>query len=230
MKKSVTVQPQKKRDENCHCEPERQRGRSNLFLDCFVDKYANSNLLAMTGSSRTKLLQKSGITLVEMIVAMLLSTIIVSALACQFVAMVRFNTALQNTIEAERDAYTIVNNMTRILRFADPASITFDESPTAIGNLSATIKAGHLSFVTADTTVYYKRDSTRPMVYRLRISWDGINYTTLSEYVSFWDLDSKTWDPAAQELSISFDITKTSENGQTVTIPIRTKIKVRGDL
>src|SRR3989338_8583245 len=123
-------------------------------------------------------MKKSGITLVEMIVAMLLSTIIVSALACQFVAMVRFNTALKNTIEAERDAYTIVNNMTRILRFADPGTFNF----TVSNQLSATIKAGHLSFVTGtDKTVYYNLAANS-----FWISWDGVNDTLLSKYVSFW--------------------------------------------
>ena len=165
-----------------------------------------------------------------MIIAMLLSTIIVSALACQFVAMVRFNAALQNTIDAERDAYIIVNNMTRILRFADPNTITFDSSVSAKGNLSAKIKANHLSFVTADTTVYYKISPTLPISKPFRISWDGVNYTVLSQYMSFWNIDgSKMWDSATQELSIVFTITKTNNYGQTAIIPISTKIKVRGD-
>lgn len=174
-------------------------------------------------------MKKSGITLVEMIVAMLLSTIIVSALACQFVAMVRFNTALQNTIEAERDAYTIVNNMTRILRFADPLTFNF----TVLDQLSATIKKDHLSFVTgADKTVYYRRGYSTANSFWISWDgvWDGVDDTLLSKYVSSWDATSATYDSATRELSIIFDITKTSASGQTVTIPISTKIKVRGDL
>lgn len=167
-------------------------------------------------------MKKSGITLVEMIVAMLLSTIIVSALACQFVAMVRFNTALQNTIEAERDAYTVVNNMTRILRFADPSSFTFSvPSGSWIG---ATIKGGHLSFVTADRNVWYGRSA--PSSFWVYWAGDAAG-TTLSNNVSSWNA---TYDSATQELSIAFSITKTSASGQTATIPISTKIKVRGNL
>lgn len=167
-------------------------------------------------------MKKSGITLVEMIVAMLLSTMIISAIGIQFVAMVRFNTTLQNTITAERDAYIIASNMTRILRFADPDPAAFILNPPDW--IKATIKGGHLSFITTDTNVWYGGEPPDPFwVYR-----DGdAAATTLSNNVSYWDM---TYDSATQELSIAFDITRTSANGQTVTIPIRTKIKVIGDL
>lgn len=173
-------------------------------------------------------MKKSGITLVEMIVAMLLSTVIISAIGIQFVAMVRFNTTLQNTINAERDAYIIANNMARILRFADPATFNF-ATPNI---LSATIKAGHLSFIPIDTLVTYGRgyvDPLNPNVFWVIRAGESA-VTILSRNVSLWDATSSIYDSATRELSIVFDITKTSANGQTVTIPIRTKIKVIGDL
>lgn len=176
-------------------------------------------------------MKKSGITLVEMIVAMLLSTIIVSALACQFVAMVRFNATLQNTIDAEREAYTVVNGMTRILRFADPNSIVFFSSVASSG-FTATIKTDHLVgfAMSGDHTVRYSKSGTRPMPFPVLISWDGNISTSLSEYFSSWDGSSRIYDSAAQELSIIFTIAKTNKYGQTAIIPINTKIKVRGDL
>lgn len=164
-------------------------------------------------------MKKSGITLIEMSVAMVLSAVILVALTYQIASITQFKNAVQDKIDAEREAYFVVRNMSDMLRFAIPNS-NFVLSPnTNPQTLDADIAANRLTSIPAGGRITYSRNIN---THSLSLTIGTTSPVTLSNYVDSWNLNN-VWDSNTNKLIIDFSITKNK-----VTIPVRTTIKVIG--
>ena len=99
-------------------------------------------------------MRNNAFTLTEFIIVIVISTIVVVTIGFNLVAANRFRIITQENVELSREARIAVNHMTRVLRFADPSTITASSD-----SISATIEAGHLPFITSDTVVTYARNA-----------------------------------------------------------------------
>lgn len=88
-------------------------------------------------------MQKRGITLVELTLVMLICSIMLLVMTCQFLATQGFLNILNNQNANTQDAALALNHMTRLLRFATSPSINADPDIYPKGSIKATIEGGH---------------------------------------------------------------------------------------
>ena len=173
----------------------------------------------MIGQTAVK---KSGFTLIELIITIVLAGILITAMICQFVSLIRFNKMVEfvggQTREAPlavREARIVLSSLTRVLRFATTVTTDFNAN-----TLTATIEGGHISLIPTPP-------ATRTITYQL--SGDGLHFidttagtnVVISKNVKQLVHPSlSSWDPVNKETTlwlIFFD-----DNGN---YPIETKIK-----
>lgn len=172
-------------------------------------------------------MKKNGFTLVEVIVAIVISAIVALTFTVFIVTETRLRMNTNNEISATREANLAMDHMTRVLRFADPSTIVLvpptGSNPTIL--ITATIKAGHLDLFPTDTDIEYRNndpavaDSTNRILYV--IDPLGPSPTTtqivdgITNLIIIWN------DP---ELEIEL----TAENGDS-SVTLNTTIRVMGD-
>ena len=101
-------------------------------------------------------MRNKGLTLIELTVVIAISTVIGLAITFNFLTAHYLRSMTQDNIALSREARIAMNHMTRVLRFAKPATITAGSN-----QISATIEGvpQHLNFITSDTTITYTRDT-----------------------------------------------------------------------
>ena len=91
-------------------------------------------------------MNKKAVSLIELIIAVMLSGIIVLVMACQFVAEYKMQSAIQDQASVTTDASVAVRYITRVMKFAIPtANIQFGSKTGVQKYLSADIESGHLA-------------------------------------------------------------------------------------
>lgn len=187
--------------------------------------------------------KKHGLTIIEMIIAMILSGILVLSMAYLFTGLVKltplveYGAALKEAKVTSREALVVMGHMTRVLRFADPVhgSIQFDNPNNKI---IVTIEGGHgLNLVTGDaaTTCYYKRDASNNFWFSPDCNTDGspkagVSDVLLSSNVSYFWTDNTVpadlvWNSATKTLVLRLKFTD-----KRATLPVETKVYVLGGL
>jgi prepilin-type N-terminal cleavage/methylation domain-containing protein len=116
-----------------------------------------------------------GLTVIELIIAITVGSIILLAFTCQFVAEATFRKAINDQIAATNDASIVMRHMTRVLRYAKPSTINTSVVSGYTTSITATIDhaAAH-PFInhdywpefTADTVVIYGRKSDNTFEYK----------------------------------------------------------------
>jgi len=112
-------------------------------------------------------MKNKGLTLIELITAMVITAIVSLAITVYFVSEHRFRGAIRDRIELSREARIAMNHMTRVLRFAKSVDTAVADQITAV------IEGGpegdshhHLDFITNDnTTVVYTRNADNTLTY-----------------------------------------------------------------
>jgi len=99
-------------------------------------------------------MKKNGLTLMELMIVIIISSFIGLAITAYFVSEFRFRLAMQDRIALTREARIATNHMRRVLRFASSVNI---QGGTAI---MADIEGGHLDFIENDITIAYGRNGT----------------------------------------------------------------------
>ncbi|MDO8536260.1 MAG: type II secretion system protein [Candidatus Omnitrophota bacterium] len=175
-------------------------------------------------------MKKNGFSLAELVTAMVLSGILVTALTCQFVAMSKFSNVLQGKIEAAREARIIMHHMARTIRSAKPDAVS-PVSPDFVNNanenkITVTTEAINPNWTkTYVPGCYYRLDNTtNPKAFYF---FDGTSEILLSRAVTYFNTDNTgnaLWDPATNELKLQLQFTVNN-----VTIPIETTMQVLGE-
>ncbi len=116
-----------------------------------------------------------GLTLVELIVAMVIGGIIVFALTCQFVAELTFRAMINDQIAATDEASIAMHHITRVLRYARPLTVVVRSTPVTLGlttyttsitaTIDSTVAGISLPEFTADTSVTYGRTGNNSFEY-----------------------------------------------------------------
>lgn len=173
--------------------------------------------------------KKSSFTLLEMSITMLLGGILIMALVSQFVAMARFKTALENKADPSREAYIILDHMTRVLRFASATGTISFASNSNEDILTADIEGGHAALVPLTTTPPAPPNLTTCSYQRSNLTADK-NYfyfqvgegdkQEISKYVTYFFAEATGTAPN-REITLKLIFSK----GDTVT-PVQTKIRV----
>jgi len=100
-------------------------------------------------------MKKNGLTLMELMIVIIISSFIGLAITAYFVSEFRFRLAMQDRIALTREARIATNHMRRVLRFA--SSVNIQGAGTII---VADIEGGHLDFIENDITIAYGRNGT----------------------------------------------------------------------
>ncbi|MCX5667780.1 MAG: prepilin-type N-terminal cleavage/methylation domain-containing protein [Candidatus Omnitrophica bacterium] len=161
-----------------------------------------------------------GLTLVELIIAMVISGIIFLALTCQFVSELTFRTMINNQIAATNEASIVMRHMTRVLRYAKPLTISTTTASGYATSIMATIDyaaaGSNLPEFTADTVVTYGRKSDNTFEY----SKGGV-VDVISNRITAFPATSSWWDGADLTIQI------TAQQGNKSS-SLNTKIHVLG--
>lgn len=178
-------------------------------------------------------MKKRGFTLIELVITMVLIGILILAMSCQFVALVRFNPATESadgtrkeSAVASREALVVMRHMTRVLRFAKPDSI----SVSIDSRIAAAIEGGHLLNLVPndlDSFCYYRLDKTE-MPYKFFSVLSDLDVPfqqSPDEILLSSNVTSflPTWDPATKLLTLKLEFTD-----KKVTLPVETVIRVLG--
>ena len=167
-------------------------------------------------------MKKNGLTLIELIITMVLAGILITAMICQFTALVRFNKMVEfvsgqtrETPLAVREARVVLKSLTHVLRFAK-AMIT------GTNTLTATIEDGHISLGPPPGTDHI-------VVYQLQgnalhfIDQVAGTDVIISENVSQL---SASWNYGKKETTLILTFTDANNNDD---LTINTKIKALTD-
>lgn len=163
------------------------------------------------------IMNRRGMTLIEVIMVLVLGGILLLAMTAQFIADVKFRRIINDQIAISQEAAVAVNHMTRTLRFAVPDSIQINTFGPSAYQLTATIEPGHLAGFTTNKQVTYQRwgDPT------IRYLVSGANLVIIARNIASF---VPSWDPATKELTLTFTVTKGSQS-----VTISTKIYVLPD-
>lgn len=96
-------------------------------------------------------MKNRGVTLTELIIATVIGGFVILAITVQFVAQQNFITNINDQLAADNEAAIAVRNLTRVLRFAIPASYSLTGT-AGTRTLTINIEGGHLPDFTAPTT------------------------------------------------------------------------------
>ncbi|MDP2929212.1 MAG: prepilin-type N-terminal cleavage/methylation domain-containing protein [Candidatus Omnitrophota bacterium] len=171
-------------------------------------------------------IKKSSFTLVEIAVSMALAGILALAISSQFLAMARFKTVIENKAEPSREAFIVLDHMTRVLRFVSSYPTPPFASDASTDLLTANIESGHIALIPATTpvtippsatTCYYRRYRTTSLKNFLYFQiGENSAPQLLSKYVTYFDASI-----AGDEITLKLIFSK----GGTVT-PVQTKIRM----
>ncbi|MFA5142819.1 MAG: type II secretion system protein [Candidatus Omnitrophota bacterium] len=117
-------------------------------------------------------MMKRGVTLIELMIVLLVSGIVVFAVATQFVSVTYFRNMIEDQSVVTTEANMAMHNMTKILRYAKssmPVTVTNNSSVTS---LEATISGdGYLDGITSDKKVIFTHNkASGEFIYQLDIS------------------------------------------------------------
>lgn len=173
-------------------------------------------------------MKNKGLTLIELVTALVIFGIIGLAITVHFVAEYRFRSAAQDRIAIIREAGIAVDHMTRVLRFAIPNTIgvsPFEDDAETTRLVGAVIERGHVDIVGSgdpDNIEYeYDRD-THAIIYR-----QGGIVATLDGIVKNVTAFNVLWNPEPQP-EFLIRLTVSSDDG-LILIPLETKIRVLGE-
>ena len=145
-----------------------------------------------------------GLTLTELIVAIVISGIVLLALTCQFVAEQTLQKTIQDQVVATNDASIAVRHMARILRYAKQSTIQLCALPT--GGYDTSIKAtiDHDSaganlpeFTENNTQIIYGRKNDNTFEYTM-----GSTTYVVSNHITSFPVTSSSWDSANKNLTV----------------------------
>ena len=165
-----------------------------------------------------------GFTLIELIIAMVISGVIFLALTCQFVADQTFRAMINNQIAANSEASIAMRHMTRVLRYARPLTVSttpvagYDTSITA--TIDYAVAGNNLPEVTADTDVTYGRKSDN--TFEVKMGTAGTP-SIISKYITAFPVTPTWWDSVYKNLTIQL----TAQQGNKSS-SLNTKIHVLG--
>ena len=101
-------------------------------------------------------MNKNGVTLVEFTFALIIGSILVLVMTCQFVAWQKGMNIIRDQIDALNAASMVIHTVTRFIRVADPDSINTNPIPP---HIVATIQPGYLNDITSPTTFTFSWQS-----------------------------------------------------------------------
>ena len=178
-------------------------------------------------------MNRTALTLTELIVVMMVGAILIAVVTVQFVMMTGFKTDMGDKAYVIREARLIMSHMSRVLRFAQPGTLYFVEDANT-QKIYANIRKGHISMVTeseGDKVCYYKRviseDGFAPNDFCFAKGEGSTTWQVIGRGVTFFDVDNtgnRLWDPDTKLLTLRFTVTKNSTS-----IPVETTIRVMGE-
>lgn len=133
-------------------------------------------------------MKRDAFTLVELITAMVIASIIMLCVALLFVANVRFYTMIQDDIAVAREAEIAMDHMMRVLRFAGSVTSYIEGGVGAQRSVivGPCVEGRHLVFIDNDTAVgYYLNSIDRSIRFRTTAPNDLTPLTTFP------------WDPSS---------------------------------
>ena len=176
------------------------------------------------------MVKNRGLTLTELIIAMVIGGIVLLAITCQFVAEQTFRTSINNRIAAINDASIAMHHMTRVLRYAKPSTVSTAPATGYVTSITATIDhavahttAGdNLPEFTANTVVIYGWKADNSFEYTR-----GAATQTISKYITAFPVTSLWWDGANNNLTIQITAQTNAKQGNGSS-SLNTKIRVLG--
>ncbi len=167
-------------------------------------------------------MRNKGFSIIELAVVMTISTIIGLAIAFNFVTVHYLRSMTQDNIALSRETRIAMNHMTRVLRFAKPATI----DDTVANQISATIEGvpQHLDFITSDTNIAYTRDTDN----------NTLEYTQGAEAAVVIagggerDIDITYFQPSWDSTEVELEIKLTAQK-ESRSVSLLTKIRPLGE-
>jgi prepilin-type N-terminal cleavage/methylation domain-containing protein len=134
-----------------------------------------------------------GLTLIEIIVAMVISCILCTAFTCQFVAEASFRKVINDQVAATNDVSTAMCHMTRVLRYAKRSGVSTIPPPGYIASIKATIDheaAGsnlpEFAVDDTDIAVAYRLKSNKTFEYKKGDDPSYIISKNITEFLPAW--------------------------------------------
>jgi len=159
-------------------------------------------------------MENKGLSLIEVILALVISGIVILAMTCQFIAETRFRGTLKDDFATIEEADVAMYSMSRAMRFAYPANIT-----ATSGTLNAYIEGGHIQPFNMDDP-----DTPVEVTYQLNSTTHTVDYTLGANSPMALIRNVTKFEPEFNSTTNTTTITLTVEKGNKK-IPLRTKIK-----
>ncbi len=127
-----------------------------------------------------------GVTLIELVTAMVLAGILLLVMTCQFIANQNFTKAVNNRTAAAQETAVIMHHITRTLRFARSDLAVSKNDGRYASSISFTIEGTHLTDFPAGARLEYALDAGKhqlvyinpaPMATPVVIATDVTNFT-----------------------------------------------------
>lgn len=167
--------------------------------------------------------RRRGLTMLELMVAVVMVGIVAIAISCQYVAEQTFRTIINNQVDATHDASLVMHHMTRVLRYAKTSEFYMNSDPDYVSSIRATIDhtATGISLpeFTSDTVVVYGRKSDNTFEYKM----GGASPYVISNCITNFPVENSWWNSNTSDLSLQI----TAQKGARSSL-LRTKIHILG--
>ena len=170
-------------------------------------------------------MNRKGFTLLELVIVLVISSLLVLAIAYEFMVLSSYQKAVLDQINASNDARTAMDDMVRVLRYAiAPVTVAANSGGYAT-NITATIAGpGHLNEITSNTEVTFGRTADNTFVYNIG-STAGVGGATYAIVNNITDLAAE-WDSANNELTLWLTATAA---GSGKTSSLESKVHLLGE-
>jgi|GEM_PF-2042365 len=121
-------------------------------------------------------MNRKALTVIELVVAMVLTGILGLVMTIQFVSEQRFRASIQNDLAALQEAQLAMNHMTRVLRFACGIDYIAGGGWPSTSTIDAEIEGSHLNLVPNRCYVRYQFNAAQHTVEY----YDNSNNTTVT--------------------------------------------------
>jgi type II secretory pathway pseudopilin PulG len=168
-------------------------------------------------------MNNKGATLLELVIVLLISSLLVLAMAFQFTALFFYQKNVLGQINASNDANMAMHSMIRIFRYAIPSTVTTTTHTGCVTSITATIAGpGYLSEITSNTTVTFGRRADNTFAYFIT----GGATNVIANNITSFPVSDASWDITNGELTLRLTAT---DAGSRKTSSLESKVHLLGE-
>ncbi len=165
-----------------------------------------------------------GLGLADLLFSLIIFSMALAIVSYSIVTQNKFQALVKNRVAISREARSVIDIVSRVVRVADPSSIVIMD-PTVYNYLICTVPKGSIGLAspTYDTEIriYRRSDTKHVSCYRRYIGAPAIEQPFIIEVADNIYAFNRTWDSANRNLDVS--VTSTIGN-QSVTLNTRVRV------